>query len=84
MFSTSDKNKKDAFVSRSKAAREQRNLEKHQEKAVIKIQVNWLANCHLTSQFSCAVSADVICHVCSTCINVFIMQVIEGIYELIK
>lgn len=39
MFSSSDKNKKDAFVSRSKAAREQRNLEKHQEKAAIKIQV---------------------------------------------
>ena len=42
MFSSSDKNKKDAFVSRSKAAREQRNLEKHQEKAAIKIQVNSL------------------------------------------
>ena len=69
MFSASDKNKKDAFVSRSKAAREQRNLEKHQEKAAIKIQVNWLVNCHLTSQFSCAVGANVISHVCSTCIH---------------
>ena len=69
MFSSSDKNKKDAFVSRSKAAREQRNLEKRHEKAAIKIQVNWLANCHLTSQLSCAVSADVVCHVCGTCIH---------------
>ena len=39
MFGSHDKNKKDAFVNRSKEARDQRNLEKQKEKAIIKIQV---------------------------------------------
>jgi hypothetical protein len=39
MFSSHDKTKKDAFVDRSKAARDQRNLGKQQEKAAVKIQV---------------------------------------------
>ncbi|CAB3994760.1 Ubiquitin- ligase E3B [Paramuricea clavata] len=38
MFSSHDKTKKDAFVNRSKAARDQRNLGKQQEKAAVKIQ----------------------------------------------
>ena len=39
MFSSHDKTEKDAFVNRSKTARDQRNLGKQQEKAAIKIQV---------------------------------------------
>ena len=39
MFSSHDKTKKDAFVDRSKTARDQRNLGKQQEKAAVKIQV---------------------------------------------
>ena len=53
MFKSHDKNKKDAFVDRSKTARDQRNLEKQKEKAIIKIQAiarSFLAKVKLRNQ----------------------------------